>query len=157
MSGPAVLIVDADDGRRAALCNAFADLGIPTYDVPEAFDAMNTLGRADFAAVVVQEGRRRLSVRGLLQLALRSHEAIVLVVQSDADPQTVADALGVPITLAPTSADPYVLANDVSLEVSRLKSPDLERQPTERFTRPAATAPEPITLPPVEATPRSAV
>jgi hypothetical protein len=116
-TGPAVLIVEPDDRRRARLCTAFAERSVPTFDVAQAFDAMNSLGRADFGAVVVREGKRRLSVRGLLQLALRSHPNIVLTVLSDHPREEVVKGLGIEVDTFRPNADATAIATDVAAKI----------------------------------------
>jgi len=80
MSDQVVLIVEKNDRIRAAIKNALKSRFVRTLDVAHAFDAMSSLGRAEFGAVVVTPGKRQLSLRGLLSLARRRHPGVHLFV-----------------------------------------------------------------------------
>jgi CheY-like chemotaxis protein len=90
-----VLIVDEDDARRRALAQAFASRGERCLDVADGFAAMAAFGRADFSFVVAAEGRRRLSLRGLCQLARKRHPEILIFIlpREDTSPDDLLAAL----------------------------------------------------------------
>jgi len=75
-----MLIVDEDEARRRALAQALASRGERCLDVADGFAAMAAFGRADFSCVVAGEGRRRLSLRGLCQLARKRHPEIPIFI-----------------------------------------------------------------------------
>ena len=76
----AVLIVEPNDARRAAIRQACAARGLQVLEVPEAMHGLAALGRADFGALIVAEGKRHLSLRGLVQLARKRHAGIGIFV-----------------------------------------------------------------------------
>ena len=94
-----VLIVDGDERRRSAVRSSCTARSIPILEVPDAFAAMAALGRSNFAAIVVAEGKRHLSLRGLCQLARKRHPNIRLFVmlRSDTDLDVLQGAIGVSV------------------------------------------------------------
>lgn len=122
----AVLLVDENDERRQALAEAFADRGVPLLQVRDAFDAMASLGRADFAAVVLGSQRQELTLRGLAQLARRRHPAVRLVVirPGSSDASGVAARLGVSVD---------VIAEEEAADVSAGRVLELMSAPVDPF------------------------
>lgn len=91
----AVLIVEEDDVRRAQLRAAFAARDVPLFEVQDPAAARAALGRADFGALLISEGKRQLSLRGLCQLAERRHPEIqVFVATGSASPARLRELLG---------------------------------------------------------------
>ncbi len=103
MNEKTVLIVDEDEDRRRAFAQAFSSRGERCLDVGDGFAAMAAFGRADFSFVVAAEGRRRLSLRGLCQLARKRHPDIMIFILPR--PGTTAEdlqtALEIPVEVLP--------------------------------------------------------
>lgn len=95
--GDVVLVVEKDDRVRAGIRNALQACRVPVFEVPDAFDAMSALGRAEFGALVVSAGKRHLSLRGLCQLARKRHPSVDLfiIVSPGITAQQVEAAIGV--------------------------------------------------------------
>jgi CheY-like chemotaxis protein len=96
-----VLIVDEDDLRRRGLAHALAARGERCLDVADGFAAMAAFGRARFSFVIAAEGRRRLSLRGLCQLARKRHPEIPIFILPRAGSTTeeLHASLGLPVDI----------------------------------------------------------
>ncbi|MBI5497988.1 MAG: hypothetical protein HY904_23495 [Deltaproteobacteria bacterium] len=92
----AVLLVDTNSFRRAALAKAFAVHRVSVAEAPSLFQGIAALGRADFSVLLVGEGRPA-SMRGLCRLARKRHPSIhILVLQrSGGSLEAVRQATGV--------------------------------------------------------------
>jgi hypothetical protein len=123
-----VLIVDEDDARRRALAQAFASRGEKCLDVADGFAAMAALGRADFSFVVAAEGRRRLSLRGLCQLARKRHNEIPIFIlpRDGSTPDELQVALELPIDVVAPEGNPERLVTRILTRVLDIK----ESEPT---------------------------
>lgn len=99
--GQVVLIVDDTDRRRAALAGALRFGNRSVVEARDAFEGMAALGRADFGAIVVNEGRRLLSLRGFIQLARKRHKdvGIWVLLRAGSAPEAVHAAIGQDIHL----------------------------------------------------------
>lgn len=134
--GKVVLIVEADDGRRAALRQAFQAVDIPVYEVGDAVDAMVAIGRAEFGALVASEGRRQLSLRGLCHLARRSHPGILTFVLGEPARQaTVQERLGGPVTVLAADLAAHEVVEEIAPELARSAGPRDLSEETEVVSR----------------------
>lgn len=115
-SDRAVLIVEVDDARRAELRRALAARSLYLFEVTDAFEAMAAIGRAEFGAVVAGEGKRQLSLRGLCQLARRSHPGVHLFVvkKPETDERELRARIGVPVEVRSLEDPIAALAHDVA-------------------------------------------
>jgi len=97
----AVLLADENASRRGAMRDALDRHRVPALQVSDAFEAMAALGRAEFGCLVIGDGRRRLSLRGLCHLARRRHPNlhICVLLPPLADEASARASLGVPVTV----------------------------------------------------------
>lgn len=114
-----VLIVDEDDARRRALAQAFASRGERCLDVADGFAAMAAFGRADFSFVVAAEGRRRLSLRGLCQLARKRHPDILIFIlpREGSSPDELQAALELPVDVVAADDNPERVVTRILMRV----------------------------------------
>jgi CheY-like chemotaxis protein len=114
-----VLIVDEDDARRRALAQALASRGERCLDVADGFAAMAAFGRADFSFVVAAEGRRRLSLRGLCQLARKRHPDILIFIlpRPGSSADELQAALELPIDVVAADGNPERIVTRILMRV----------------------------------------
>lgn len=98
-----VLIVDSIDARRVAINQALRARHRMTIEVPDAFSAMGALGRHDFGAVVVAEGKRHLTLQSMVSLACKRHKnvGIFVILSSPNSEMALREAFGDRVTLVP--------------------------------------------------------
>ena len=91
-----VLIVDSVDARRVAIHQALRARHRATIEVPDAFSAMGALGRHDFGAIVVAEGKRHLTLQSMVSLACKRHKnvGIFVILSSPKSESTLQEAFG---------------------------------------------------------------
>jgi CheY-like chemotaxis protein len=151
-----VLIVDEDDVRRRALSQALAARGERCLDVADGFAAMAACGRADFSFVIAAEGRRRLSLRGLCQLARKRHPdiPIFIVPREGSSPADLQSALGIPVDVV--DPEPHVerlathiLGRALAINEDEATRPGLTPHPV-RASDPKASSYNPFDGPDIE-------
>lgn len=138
----AVLIVDDNDRRRREVYAELSARNVPVLEMKDAFDAMATLGRAEFGAVVLGEDRRRLSLRGLCHLARRRHPSIRLVVLATApvEAHTVEATLGLSVDVLDADGPPGGIAAQVLTLMARPLDPFVEPPSVDQIDRAIADA-----------------
>jgi CheY-like chemotaxis protein len=121
----AVLLVDEHDERCRAVAAALGERGVPVLQVRDAFDAMASLGRADFGALLLGTQRRELTLRGLAQLARRRHPAVRIIMIRPAfiEANTVAATLGVAVDVIDDTTSPLEAAARVITLMSTPQDP----------------------------------
>ncbi|MEW5853744.1 MAG: DUF4388 domain-containing protein [Myxococcota bacterium] len=119
--GRKVLLVDERDARRGALRNALVARGVECLEFRDPFHAMGALGRADFNALVMAEGARQLSRRGLCLLARKRHPHMRICVlgRDSSDEARARLALGVSVVPLDGERDAEWLARRVVDEMAR--------------------------------------
>jgi hypothetical protein len=116
MSDDVVLIVESDDAERFRVRNAFHDMMVDVYECRGAVEAMGVLGKQNFVAIVMAEGKRQLSLRGMCQLALRKHPELKLFLRGrPGSGPALREKLGVDIQVLPSTLP----AEDVAESVMR--------------------------------------
>lgn len=76
--------MDDDARRRSEIRMRCSDRNIPALDVSDPFQAMAALGRSQFRGILITEGRRHLSVRGLCRLARKQSASMhIFILQRD--------------------------------------------------------------------------
>lgn len=78
-----VLIVEANDAARYQVREELTARDVPIHEVKDAVGAMGVLGRSDFSAILMTPGARRLSLKGLCQIARRKHPDVILLLRGD--------------------------------------------------------------------------
>lgn len=148
----AVLIVEPNDARRAAIRQACAARGLQVLEVAEAMAGLAALGRADFGAVIVAEGKRHLSLRGLVQLARKRHSEIrIFVILGDAgNADSVTRILG-EVSLVPPDWGVEQLASATTEAIEALGGP--APNPWSGDSAAVEDVPERVALPPIGADP----
>jgi hypothetical protein len=119
-----VLIVDSIDARRTAIQQALASRRRATLEVSDAFSAMGALGRHDFGAVVVAEGKRSLTLQSMCSLARKRHPSIkIFVMLSSLDgADGLQDAIGDGALMVPPDWGVEQLGNEIERAVEQYEA-----------------------------------
>ncbi len=146
----AVLIVEPNDARRAAIRQACAARGLQVLEVGDAMAGLAALGRADFGAVIIAEGKRHLSLRGIVQLARKRHAGIrIFVILGDiSHADNVTRILG-DVSLVPPDWGVEQLATATTDAIEALGGP--APNPWSGDSASIEPAPQRVALPPIGA------